>query len=114
MNKILVLGGAGFIGSNLIEELLKTNSIKYIYSLDNYSSGDLRNHVKSKKLIYLKGDTANININKRLLKISFDTVFHFAEFSRIVPSFKLIDNCWKSNSIGTYEVLKFCLKKRIL
>ena len=54
MNKILVLGGAGFIGSNLIEELLKTNSIKYIYSLDNYSSGDLRNHVKSKKLIYLE------------------------------------------------------------
>ena len=102
MKKILVLGGAGFIGSNLIEALIKIQSVKFIYSLDNYYSG-------SKKITYLKGDIKNINSNKKLNKISFDTVFHFAEFSRIVPSFKFYDICWQSNSIGTFEVLKYCL-----
>ena len=112
MKNILVLGGAGFIASNLIEELIKIKSVKTIYSLDNYYSGSKKNHIISKKIIYLRGDTRNINLNKNLSNKSFDTVFHFAEFSRIAPSFKYFDRCWESNSSGTFEVIKYCIKKK--
>ena len=112
MKNILVLGGAGFIASNLIEELIKIRSVKIIYSLDNYYSGSKKNHIISEKIIYLKGDTRNINFNKILNIKSFDTVFHFAEFSRIAPSFKYFEKCWESNSSGTFEVIKYCIKKK--
>tara|TARA_B100000959_G_C14971975_1_gene620078 strand:- start:1855 stop:2745 length:891 start_codon:yes stop_codon:yes gene_type:complete len=111
LKKILVTGGAGFIASNLIKYILKTNKNIKIYSFDNYSTGSTRNHISSKKIIYLDGQTSKINNNKTLNKIDFDTVFHFAEFSRIVPSFKNYDTCIKSNTIGTFEVIKFALNK---
>ena len=62
---IVVTGGAGFVGSNLIEFLTKRTNYKII-SLDNYSTGSSKNHIKSKKVIYIKGDT--IKIEKKLSK----------------------------------------------
>ena len=112
LNIILVIGGAGFIGSNLIEELLKRKDIKKIYSYDDYSTGSKQNHFMSKKLEYIKGSTLKINNNIKLKKIKIDFVYHFGEFSRIVPSFDYLDSCWKSNSEGTFQVLKFCLNKK--
>ena len=112
MKNILVTGGAGFIASNLIKSLCKLKSIKKIYSLDNYSSGTKDNHLIDKKIIYLKDSTSNINKISKLKNKNFDTVFHFAEFSRIVPSFKYFDECWESNVIGTKEVLTFCVKNK--
>ena len=111
MKIILITGGAGFIASNLIELLVTKKNIKKIYSLDNYSTGSIKNHVKSKKVTYFKGSTVNINLNKKLSNIKFNFIFHLAEFSRIVPSFQYIDECWKTNTLGTYEVIKFALKK---
>ncbi len=58
-NILVVTGGAGFIGSNLISELLKFNKFKVV-SIDNYSSGFTKNHIKNKKVRYLKGSTKNI------------------------------------------------------
>ena len=58
-NKILVTGGAGFVGSNLIEFLLKKTKYKII-SLDNYSSGFKKNHIKNSRIKYISGDTKNI------------------------------------------------------
>ena len=112
MKKILITGGAGFIASNLIKLILDKNSKVFIYSYDNYYSGSQKNHIKSTKVKYIKGDTQKINKNKFLKKINFDHVFHFAEFSRIVPSFDNYDTCIKTNTYGTFEVIKFCLEKK--
>ena len=111
MNIILVTGGAGFVGTNLIRFLLNKRN-DYIISLDNYYSGSKKNHISSKKIKYLKGSTLNINSNKILSKANINIVYHFAEFSRIYPSFKYVDDCYKTNIIGTFEVLQFCLKKK--
>ena len=111
-NLIIVTGGAGFVGSNLIELLLKKTNNKII-SLDNYSSGRKKNHIKSKRIKYINGDTANINKILDRLKSKIKVIFHFGEFSRIFQSFKRFDECYYSNSIGSKAVFKFCLDNKI-
>jgi UDP-glucose 4-epimerase len=111
-NLIVVTGGAGFVGSNLIKSLL-INTNKKIISLDNYSSGNKRNHSKDNRVKYLKADIIDIgNLLKRIKK-KIHTIFHFGEFARIYQSFKKFDECFKSNSIGSNAVFKFCLDNDI-
>lgn len=112
MKIILITGGAGFVATNLIKKLYKLKSVRKIISIDNYYSGSKNNHIKSSKIKYYKCDTIKINSFKQIKNINFDTVFHFGEFSRIVPSFKNYNDCFKSNFFGTYEVIKFCLNKK--
>ena len=111
-NIIIVTGGAGFVGSNLIDLLLKKTNLKFI-SLDNYSSGNKNNHIKNKRVSYLKSDTKNISkiLDKHKKKIN--SVFHFGEFARIYQSFNKFNECFESNSIGSKEVFKFCLDNKI-
>ena len=110
-NKILITGGAGFVGSNLIKLFLKKTKHKII-SIDNYSSGQKSNHIKSPRVKYIKGDTINIS---KLLKNpnQIKTVFHFGEFARIYQSFLNMNECIDSNSIGSNAVFNFCLKNKI-
>ena len=111
-NYIVVTGGAGFVGSNLIELLLKKTN-KKILSIDNYSSGFKRNHIKNSRIRYLKAETINIGKVLSRYKNQTDSLFHFAEFSRIYQSFKDFNQCFESNSQGTQAVFKFCLDNKI-
>ena len=110
-NTIVITGGAGFVGTNLIKLLLKKTNYNII-SIDNYSSGSKKNHIKSSKIKYLKGNTTNINIlikNPKKIK----TVFHFGEFARIYQSFLRMSECIDSNSVGSNAVFNFCLQNKI-
>ena len=109
---IVVTGGAGFVGSNLIKLFIKNTNFRII-SLDNYSTGTIKNHIKSKKVIYIKGGSKDIKIKLNKFKKTINSVFHFGEFSRIFQSFKNFNECYESNSIGSKEVFKFCLDNKI-
>ena len=110
-NKIVVTGGAGFVGTNLIKTLLKKTKYKII-SIDNYSSGKKSNHIKHARVKYIKGKTVDISKffkNPKEIK----TVFHFGEFARIYQSFLKMNECIDSNSVGSNAVFNFCLKGKI-
>ena len=111
-NIIVVTGGAGFVGVNLVSFLLK-NSNHQILSIDNYSSGSKKNHIKNKRVKYIKGNTKNIShiLNSKIKKIS--VIFHFGEFSRIYQSFLNMDKCIDSNTVGSHAVFNFCLNNKI-
>ena len=109
--KILITGGAGFVGTNLIKLLI--NKTKYnIVSIDDYSSGSKKNHINNKRVKYIKGKT--VNIEKLIRKPNeINSIFHFGEFARIYQSFLKMNECLKSNTIGSNAVFNFCLKNKI-
>ena len=108
---IVVTGGAGFVGSNLISYLIKKTKFN-ILSIDNYISGSKSNHIKSKRVKYIRCDTKDI---KKALKNpkKIMVIFHFGEFSRIYQSFLKMEKCLESNSVGTHAVFNYCLSNKI-
>jgi UDP-glucose 4-epimerase len=111
-NILVVTGGAGFIGSNLVFELLKFKKFR-VLSIDNYSSGLSKNHIKNKRVKYLKGSTKNIEILLKSYVGKIHSIFHFGEFARIYRSFKKVNECFSSNIQGSSCVFNFALKNKI-
>jgi len=111
-NILVITGGAGFIGSNLISELLKFKKYKII-SIDNYSSGLSKNHITNNRVKYLKGSTKNIEILLKSYTGKIHSIFHFGEFARIYQSFKKINECFSSNIEGSSNVFNFALKNKV-
>ena len=110
-NKIIITGGAGFVGTNLIKLFLKKTTHK-IVSIDNYSTGKNKNHIKSGRVKYIRGNTRDIfKLIKNPKEIK--SVFHFGEFARIYQSFIKMNECLESNSVGSNAVFNFCLKNNI-
>jgi UDP-glucose 4-epimerase len=113
LNKyIIITGGAGFVGSNLVEYLLKNTRYKII-SLDNYSTGTKKNHIISKRIKYIKGNTKNIEKILDKYKKKINSLFHFGEFSRIYQSFEKFNECFSSNVVASKAVFKFCLDNKV-
>ena len=108
---IVVTGGAGFVGTNLIRFLIKKTKYKII-SIDDYSSGSKKNHITDKRIKYLNSDTKNISLLFKKPK-RINAIFHFGEFARIYQSFIKMDKCLSSNTIGTNAVFNFCLTNKI-
>lgn len=102
--KILVTGGAGFVGSHLCERLAQDPNHE-VYSLDNYFTGSVANHVAN--VTYIKGDTVDI---ATLVTFTPDMVYHLGEYSRVEQSFEDIEMVWRYNKDGIFAVLEFVRK----
>ena len=111
-NYIVITGGAGFVGSNLIELLVLRTKYKII-SIDNYSSGTKKNHIKNKSVKYINGNTKDVFKILKNYKSKIHTIFHFGEFARIYQSFLKMNECIQSNTVGTHEIFRFCILNKI-
>jgi UDP-glucose 4-epimerase len=104
---ILVTGGAGHIGSHIIENLVKNPDYKVI-SLDNYFTGKVENHIDGAE--YRIGHTKDID---KLIPETPDIVYHLGEYARITPSFDDVDKVYDMNIIGTFSVVEFCRQRQV-
>ena len=110
--QVLVTGGAGFVGTNLIKQLLKEGH--EVVSIDNYSTGKEENHIDGVK--YINGDIYNLMDHIATLSTSYyqpDIVFHMAAIARIQPSFINPRDYIKTNFNGTYNIVQFCTNREI-
>ena len=112
-NIILVTGGAGFIGSSLINYLIKLGIKEKIISIDNYSSGYVKNHIENSKVKYIKGENKDIDIILKNYRNKIKVIFHFGEFSRIYQSFKNYKKCFEFNIHHSSKVIEFAKNNKI-
>ena len=105
---ILVTGGAGHVGSHIIEQLVQKNPEDKIISLDNYFNGSKNNHIAGAE--YREGHTKDID---KLIPETPDIVFHLGEYARISPSFTEPDKVFDMNTVGTFAVVEFCRQRGV-
>lgn len=108
MKTILVTGGAGHVGSHIIEQLISQSPKDKIISLDNYSNGSKENHISGAE--YREGHTKYIDT---LIPETPDIVFHLGEYARISPSFDEPQKVYDQNIVGTFAVVEFCRQRKV-
>lgn len=99
--KVLITGGAGFIGSHLCESLIGAGGHDVV-SLDNYFTGSKKNHISGVE--YIEGSTKDI---EKIINFAPDIIFHLGEYSRVEQSFDDINIIYEYNKLGTFAVLEF-------
>lgn len=104
---ILVTGGAGHVGSHVIEELVK-DANNHVVSLDNYFNGTEANHIEGAE--YRRGHTKDID---ELVPETPDIVYHLGEYARIAPSFEDVEQVYDMNIKGTFAVVEFCRNRKV-
>lgn len=112
--EIVVTGGLGFVGQNFVNYLDKkiSNYKIIVYDKSKKNLKKLNLESKNNKIIVVIGNT--LNIDNKLSKFKrIVSLFHFGEFSRIVKSFDFYNECFTSNTLGTFKVLKFCRENKI-
>ena len=102
--RILVTGGAGFIGTNLIKRLVSQGH--EVTSYDNYTTGKKENHITG-------CDYYDVDITTCTFEVDFDIVFHMAAIARIQPSFKSPKKYFNTNANGTLNISEYCSKNNI-
>ena len=107
---VVVVGGCGFIGTNIVEEFVNKKLANKIVVLDNYTSSTDANHIVSEIVEYRKGNSWDVM--DILDDVNPQIVFHLGEFSRIVTSFDKIDYVFQSNGLGTQRVAQYCVNKK--
>ena len=112
-NIIVVTGGAGFIGSSLIKYFVENKFKEKIISIDNYSTGNKKNHVQNNNVKYLKSENKNINKLLKLYKDKIKVIFHFGEFSRIYQSFIKYKQCFDYNIHHSLQVIEFAKNNNV-
>ena len=112
-NIIVITGGAGFIGSALIKYFIKLKLEEKIISIDNYSSGSVKNHIKSNQVKYIKAENKDIEKILKSYKKKIKVIFHFGEFSRIFQSFKNYKKCFEYNIYHSLKVIDFAKDNNI-
>jgi UDP-glucose 4-epimerase len=109
MKKILITGGAGFIGTNLIKRLVKQGY--HVVSIDNYSTGLITNHING--ATYVSKDIKYLEDKNSSFWNKFDIVYHLAAIARIQPSFKIPLDYLETNTTATMKIAKFCSEANI-
>jgi UDP-glucose 4-epimerase len=104
---IVVTGGAGHVGSHVIEMLVADPNLRVI-SLDNYFTGREENHINGAE--YRRGHTKDI---EALVPERPDIIYHLGEYARIAPSFEDVDKVYDMNMVGTFSVVEFCRKRNV-
>ena len=104
---VLVTGGAGHVGSHIIEMLVKDTSNQVI-SLDNYFTGSKKNHISGAE--YREGHTKDI---AALVPETPDVLYHLGEYARIAPSFDDVKAVYDMNIVGTFAVVEFCRTRKV-
>lgn len=109
--KILVTGGAGFVGTNLIKRLLKEGH--HVVSIDNYSTGNKENHITDEHVTYVESDIINLAERDGNYFSKFDLVYHMAAIARIQPSFERPIDYFTTNATATMALAKLCAEADI-